>query len=111
MLTPSEVKMMFLGRVLLIICVINTVSFAQEFSCPCEASPGVARALAALPDADDPSLTWAERVGPVRALLKRYPNDLFVQLRYQDMIVRKYWLTDEYDSALAFYRLMPAFGR
>ena len=102
-----EAKTTVLVGLLLTICVINSRSFAQESSYPCEASPGVAQALAVLPYADDSRLTWAERVGPVRALMKEYPNDLFVHLRYQDMIGRDYFMADEYDSALALYRSMP----
>jgi thiol-disulfide isomerase/thioredoxin len=96
-----------LGRLLLIICAISSLCFAQETSSPCQPSPEVAQALAALPPADDPDLKWEERVGPVRALLKRYPNDLFVQLRYQDAILPHYWLADEFDRALALYRSIP----
>jgi hypothetical protein len=98
---------MVLGRLVLIICAISSPCFAQETSSPCQPSPEVAQALAALPPADDPDLTWEERVGPVRALLKRYPNDLFVQLRYQDAILPHYWLADELDRALTLYHSIP----
>src|SRR5947209_3644614 len=95
---------MVLGRLLLIICAISSLCFAQETSSPCQPSPEVAQALTALPPADNPDLTWEERVGPVRPLLKRYSTDLFVQLRYQNVILPHYWLADEFDRALALYR-------
>ena len=102
-----EVRYIVLAALLWIIGLTGSPSFAQAPSYPCEASPGVAQALAALPQADDSNLTWAERVGPVQALLKQYPDDLFVQLRYQEMLIRHEWMADEYDSALALYRSMP----
>jgi len=98
---------MFLGRLLLIICAVSALCLAEDASSPCQPSLEVAQSLAALPPADDPDLTWEERVGPVRALLKPYPNDLFVQLRYQDAILPHYWLADEFDRALALYRSIP----
>jgi thiol-disulfide isomerase/thioredoxin len=67
----------------------------------------VAQALAALPSADNLDLTWEEVVGPMRVLLQRYPDDIFVNLRYQDTILPHYWLADEFDRALALYRSMP----
>jgi thiol-disulfide isomerase/thioredoxin len=67
----------------------------------------VAQALAALPPADDRDLTWEERLAPRRALLKRYPNDLFVQLDYQDTILGVRALADELDGALALYHSIP----
>jgi len=97
----------FLIRLLLIACLTGSLSFAQQTSYPCQPRPEVAQALAALPLPDDPNLTWEERIDPVRALLNRYPNDLFVHLHYQDMFSRTYWLPDEFDRALALYREMP----
>jgi thiol-disulfide isomerase/thioredoxin len=41
------------------------------------------------------------------ALLKRYPNDLFAHLRYQDELLPRYQLVDEIDRALELYRSMP----
>jgi thiol-disulfide isomerase/thioredoxin len=97
----------FLVRLLLIACLTAPLGFAQETAYLCQPRAEVAQALAALPLPDDPNLTWEERIGPVRALLKRYSDDLFVHLHYQDMFLRTYWLADEFDRALALYREMP----
>ena len=98
---------MYFARLLLIVYLLSSLGFAQDASNPCQPSPQVAQALAAMPPADNSDLTWEERVGPVRALLQRYPSDVFVQLRYQDMTLPHYWLADEFDRALAIYRSMP----
>jgi thiol-disulfide isomerase/thioredoxin len=98
---------MLLVRTFLAVVIFSSACFAEERFYPCHASAEIAQALAGLPPYDNDDLTWAEGIGPARSLVQRYPNDIFVQLRYQDTFRRQYWLAEEYDRALVLYSAMP----
>jgi tetratricopeptide (TPR) repeat protein len=67
---------------------------------PCEASPEVKQALQSLPE----DTGRMARVNAFRALLERFPNDLFVHQRYQD--TAKYPTAKERDAVIAEYRAL-----
>lgn len=73
----------------------------------CEMAPAVRQALNNLPNAWDARIPLEERMKPVRALLEKYPRDLFVQQRYQDMFRGHTDLYKEFDAAFALYRARP----
>jgi thiol-disulfide isomerase/thioredoxin len=62
---------------------------AGTVPCPCEAPPAVRQELARLDFPNDAAMTGEERAAKRQAifsdLLRRYPNDIFVQARYQDI--------------------------
>jgi hypothetical protein len=74
----------------------------------CAPSAAVRLALGALPDMSDYGVPYEERMKPLRALLAKYPRDIFVQQRYQDTFKGKSFLPEEFDRAFAMYRSRPA---
>jgi thiol-disulfide isomerase/thioredoxin len=62
---------------------------AGTVPCPCEAPPEVRQELARLDFPNDAAMTGEERAAKrqaiLSALLARYPDDIFVQARYQDL--------------------------
>ena len=73
----------------------------------CVPQPAVRRALNELPETTDHRVPYDERMKPLRALLTKYPRDIFVQMRYQDGFKRDWWLHEEFDRAFAMYRSRP----
>ncbi len=74
---------------------------------PGEATSEIRRALNALPNLSDFRVPREERMKPLRALLERYPRDLFIQHRYQETFRRSLHLYEEFDRAFATYRSKP----
>jgi hypothetical protein len=76
------------GKLLLVGVVLLApafVSAARAQVAPCEAPTKVKEALHNLPESTGDSLAdQATRIAALKALLKRYPNDVFVHSRYQD---------------------------
>lgn len=72
---------------------------------PCEASPKVRKALRNLPQSTgDADADRTSRIGALKALLKRFPNDVFVHHRYQDIAM--YPTAKERDAVIAEYRAL-----
>ncbi len=69
----------------------------------CEAASGVQAEIDALPAVDDLSHSYEERMAPRRALAKKYPYDVFVQMAVQDDASGSPHLWREWDEALAAY--------
>ncbi len=78
---------------------IGSAAQAQT-TLPCEASPEVKQALQNLPDASDRTA----RINNLRALLERFPDDLFVHQRYQDAAM--YPAASDRDAIIAEYRAL-----
>ncbi len=76
-------------------------------SYPCEPAPEIRRALNSLPNMADFRIPFEQRMKPLRALLEKYPRDIFVQRRYQDTFRQKFNIYQEFDRALAMYRSKP----
>jgi uncharacterized protein (TIGR03435 family) len=78
----------------------------------CEAAPEIRAAINALPRMDDFSLTFEQRMEPRRALARKFPQDVFVQMAVQDAFRLKPELAGEWDAALASYAALdhPALG-
>jgi thiol-disulfide isomerase/thioredoxin len=74
---------------------------------PCEPTTEVRTALNDAPNVFDFTQSLEERLRPIRALAAKYPHDLFVQMRYQDRFRRQTHLYQEFDRALAMYRVAP----
>ncbi|MCC6860332.1 MAG: TIGR03435 family protein [Bryobacterales bacterium] len=69
----------------------------------CEAAPAIRGALDMLPAIGDYRLSYAERMGPRRDLARRYPYDLFVQMRLQETLAAMPHMTEEWARALDSY--------
>jgi uncharacterized protein (TIGR03435 family) len=69
----------------------------------CEAAPEIRAAISALPRMDDYSLSFEQRMEPRRALARKFPQDVFVQMAVQDAFRLKPELAGEWDAALASY--------
>ena len=82
-------------------------AFGVRAQSVCEPSPSVSRALLRAPDTADFTIPRDRRLQPIRDLIARYPNDLFVQRRYQDRFRRYPQLYAEFDRAFALYRSKP----
>jgi thiol-disulfide isomerase/thioredoxin len=74
----------------------------------CEPTPAVRQALSSLPNMSDYRIPYEERMKPLRVLLAKYPRDIFVQQRYQDVFTQKWQVYEEFDRAFAMYRSKPA---
>ncbi len=74
---------------------------------PCEASPEIAAAIDALPDIRDFRLSFEQRFGPRRELLKRFPSDIFVHQTWQDSFRETFQLSELRDRAFAEYTGHP----
>lgn len=70
----------------------------------CNTSTEIQARLSALPEPADRTVPYEQRMGPLRRLADQFPNDIVVQLRYQDAFRQKHWLIDEFDHALSLYR-------
>jgi thiol-disulfide isomerase/thioredoxin len=81
---------------------------AQEISVRCEPPPETLRLLEAVPSLRDTAIPYEQRVGALRALAGKHPDDFFIQRAYQDSFRGHRDLADEYDRALARYRARPA---
>jgi beta-lactamase regulating signal transducer with metallopeptidase domain len=92
---------------LLVIPGIKPGSLRQRSDCPCEPSKEIREALAALPDMNDRRLPREERLGPLRTLAERHPDDIFVQFRLQDSFAGVPALYPEIEAALGRYRSRP----
>jgi hypothetical protein len=77
---------------------------AQDLTVPCEAPAKTLRLLEDFAPLRDVTIPYESRIGALRALAKQYPEDFFIQRRYQDSFRRKSYLADEFDQALAMYR-------
>jgi hypothetical protein len=74
---------------------------------PCEATPTVRQALRNLPlSTGDAQPDRAARLEALRALLKRFPNDVYVHERYQDTAM--YPTVQDRDAVIAEYRALAA---
>jgi hypothetical protein len=98
------------GKALLVAVVMFAPALAAAARAqvaPCEASPKVKEALRSLPQSTgDSQADQAARVGALKALLKRYPNDVFVHTRYQDEAIGE--TVEERDAVIAEYRGLAA---
>jgi len=99
--------MKFWTLILLLNSFVPGSSYAQA-SYPCGPAPEIRQALNSLPSMADLRIPLEQRMKPLRALLEKYPRDVFVQRRYQDAFRQNFWLYEEYDRALALYRSKPA---
>jgi hypothetical protein len=92
-------KLLLVGVVLLAPALATT---ARAQVAPCEASTKVKEALRNLPESTgDSQADRAARIAALKALLKRYPYDLFVHSRYQDEAM--YPTVKERDAVIAEY--------
>jgi thiol-disulfide isomerase/thioredoxin len=80
---------------------------AQELTVRCEPTPQTIRLLESVPPLRDTAIPYEQRVGALRALAQKYPDDFFIQRAYQDSFRQLRSLADEYDRALALYRARP----
>lgn len=96
------------GKLLLVGVVLLAPAFASAARAqvaPCEAPTKVKAALRNLPESTgDAQADRARRIAALQALLKRYPNDLFVHSRYQDEAM--YPTVKERDAVIAEYRAL-----
>jgi len=99
--------MKFWTLIFLLNSVLSGLCYAQA-SYPCGPSPEVLQTLSSLPNMFDFRVPLEQRMKPLRALLEKYPRDLFVQRRYQDIFRQKLTIYQEFDRALAMYRSKPA---
>ena len=81
---------------------------AKGLIVPCEASPETLHLLESLPPLHDPAIPYEQRIGALRELARRYPQNFFIQRYYQDSFRQKFYLAEEYDRALAMYRRRPS---
>jgi len=81
---------------------------AQEISVRCEPSSETLRLLEAVPPLRDFAIPYEQRVGALRELAEKHPNDFFIQRAYQDSFRPRRDLADEFDRALAMYRARPS---
>jgi hypothetical protein len=81
---------------------------AQPVVVPCEPTPETTHLFEAIPPLEDISIPYERRVGALRALAQKHPDNFFVQRAYQDSFRRHRELADEYDRALAMYRARSA---
>ena len=79
----------------------------QPLSVPCEPASDTIKLLEAVPPLRDTAIPYEQRVGALRILAQKHPEDFFVQRAYQDSFRQFGWLADEYDRALAMYRGRP----
>jgi hypothetical protein len=78
---------------------------ARAQTVPCEPSPEVKAALQSLPEnTGNAEADRAARIKALRALLDRFPNDLFVHQRYQDTASSP--TAKERDAVIAEYRAL-----
>jgi thiol-disulfide isomerase/thioredoxin len=98
--------MKFWTLILLLSSFVPGSSYAQA-SYPCGPAPEIRQALNGLPSMADYRIPFEQRMKPLRALLEKYPRDLFVQRRYQDTFRQKFTIYQEFDRALAMYRSKP----
>ncbi len=77
---------------------------AAQFSVPCEPGRETIQLLETVPPARDINVPYEQRVGAIRTLATRYPEDFFIQRAYQDSFRLWRHLGDEFDRALAMYR-------
>jgi thiol-disulfide isomerase/thioredoxin len=80
---------------------------ADALSAPCDPPAATLRLLEQAPPLRDPSLSFERRVGALRALAAKHPDDFFIQRAYQDSFRRMRQLGAEFDRALAMYRARP----
>jgi hypothetical protein len=73
----------------------------------CEPAPAIRQALSALPDLRDYRIPYDERMKPLRDLLDRYPQDIYVQRYYQDSFKWQLHRFDEFDRAFRMCRTRP----
>jgi hypothetical protein len=96
------------GKLLLVGVVLLAPAFASPARAqvaPCEAPTKVKEALRDLPErTGDAQADRAARLAALRTLLKRYPNDLFVHVRYQE--AANYPTAQDRDAVIAEYRAL-----
>lgn len=74
----------------------------------CEPSPEIARAIKSLPDTSDYRISYDQRMRPLRDLVAKYPRDVFIGHRYQEMLRHRLHLYRDLDRAFELYRSQPA---
>lgn len=83
---------------LTLMLLLAVAGWAQAAAVPCEPSPEVKQALRKLPDES------RERAAELKALLERFPADLFLNRAYQDSV--KYRGAREFEDLKAHYRAL-----
>jgi hypothetical protein len=96
---------------LIVGAVVSTLGLAAivqaQTVVPCEAPPHVRQALRNLPEStEDTQADRAAGIAALRALLKRFPHDVYVHERYQDTAM--YPTAQDRDAVIAEYRALAA---
>ena len=87
----------------LVMLLASVTASAQSITVPCEPSRETLRRLEAVPPLEDRTIPFEQRVGVLRTLAARYPNDFFIQRAYQDSFRDHRHLAAEFDRARAIY--------
>lgn len=83
-------------------------SAAQPFeTCPCQPASEIRDALRRLPAIDDSRIPLEQRIAAARSLVQRYPRDIFVHHRYQEVFRSRPGAEKEWERALKLYRSVP----
>ena len=91
-------------RLIFLLLLLPLPVAAQELTVPCEAPAETLRLLEAVPPLRDTTIPYEQRVGALRVLAERNPDNFFIQRYYQDSFRHEFHLADEFDRALAMYR-------